>query len=637
MALKDIEKQLYGMQEETVEEEDIFEEPVIEPEKTRWRKPVPAGEPRPPVQIPKRPPFNFYQPRKKSVVLYVFLGLLAVVLIVEGIIVATKYFSRESNIDISFSAPSDVLVADPFELKVNYKNDSPNLLRGATLILELPEDVKSLTDSAQDLFVKRELGDLGTGSSNTQTFLLVALGNPNRIDNFKATLQYSLPGFGSRFEKSKTQNLNVNGTALSYNTILPQNANSGDEFVFEIDYSNSTNQTLTGLKLQAFYPLGFNFISASVEPAEGNNLWTLGDLPSKSNGKLLIKGALIGQVGSFYEFGSQLSIIVQNQLINLDKKTAGVTIQTSPLKLVIFVNGASDYIANLNEMLEYRIDYQNNTAIGLEEVIIKVKLDGDLFDLTSVASNGYFDSASKQIIWNAGNTPELRLINRGASGSVTFKIRLKSSYSIKRLSDKNFVVKVQVQMESPSVPPDTSLQKTTAVAEIDSRLSGKADLLVSAFFRDAASGIVNKGTLPLKVGVGTNFTIHWKIINYSNDLSSITIKCILPQGISWTGIIGGNYGDSAPTYNERTSEVIWQILKLPATTGVVLPAREVIFQIAAVPSLNQIGGYMKLLEKIEFSAKDDFTGQDIHLTIDAIDSELANDSTVKPDDGRVRQ
>ena len=630
MALKDIEKQLYGMQEEVVEEEDIFEEPVIEPEKTRWKKP------RPPVQIPKRPPSDFYQPRKKSVVLYIFLGLLAVVLIVEGIIVATKYFSRESSIDISFSAPSNVLVADPFELKVNYKNDSPNLLRGATLILELPEDMKSLTDSAQDLFVKRELGDLGTGSSNTQTFLLVALGNPNRIDNFKATLQYSLPGFGSRFEKTTTQNLNINGTALSYNTILPQNVISGDEFVFEIDYFNNTNQTLTSSKLQAFYPFGFDFISASIEPAEGNNLWTLGDLPSKSNGKLLIKGTLIGQVGSFYEFGSQLSITVQNQLINLDKKTAGVTIQTSPLKLAIFVNGASDYTADLNEMLEYRIDYQNNTAIGLEEAIIKVKLDSALIDLTSIMSNGYFDSASKQIIWNAGNTPELRLINRGTSGSVTFKIRLKNAYPIKRLSDKNFVVKVQVQMESPSVPPDTSSQKTMAVVEINSRVAGKADLLVSAFFRDAASGIVNKGTLPLQVGKGTNFTIHWKIINYSNDLSNITIKSILPQGISWTGIIGGNYGDSAPTYNERTSEVIWQIPKLPATTGVVLPAREAIFQIAAVPSSNQIGGYMKLLEKTEFSAKDDFTGQEISFTIDPINSELKNDSTVNPNDGKVQ-
>lgn len=637
MSLKDIEKQLYGMGEETIEEEDIFEEPIIEQEKTRWRKPESQKSPRPPVQIPKRPPLNFYTPRKKPKFLYFFLGLLALVLIVEGIILAQKYFSRDASISLSFSAPSEALVAAPFDFKVTYKNGSSNLLRDTTLIVELPKNIKSLSDASQDSFVKRDLGDLGTESSNTQTFNLVALGDANRVVSFKVTLQYNLPGFSSRFEKSATQNLSINGAALTYNTVLPQNVISGEEFVYEIDYTNNTNQILIGLKLQTFYPLGFNFISASIDPAEGNNVWAIGELSPKDSGKILIKGNVLGQPGSFYEFGSQLSIAVQNQIVNLDKKTAGVTVQASPLKLAIFVNGAGDYIANLDETLEYRIDYQNNTPIGLEEVIIKAKLNSDLFDLSWVSTNGYFDSSYKQIIWNAGNTPALRLINRGESGSVDFKIKLKNSYPIKVLSDKNFVVTVQAQMESPSVPPATNLQKTMAVTEISSKVAGKANLLSFGFFRDAASGIVNKGSLPLHVGIGTNFTIHWKIINYSNDLSEVVVKTVLPQGVSWTNMVAGNYGDLAPTYNERTSEVTWRIPKLPATTGVVLPAREAIFQIAAIPSLNQVGNYMALLDTTEFSAKDDFTGQDIQFTVNPITSELSNDSTIKSGDGKVQQ
>ncbi len=624
------------MGEETIEEEDIFEEPVIEEEKTRWRKPETKSS-RPMAQIPKRPPLNFYTPRKKPKFLYYFLGLLALVLVVEGVILAQKYFSRDAGIGLSFSAPNEVLVAAPFDFKITYKNGSSNLLRDTTLILELPKNVKSLSDVSQDSFIKRDLGDLGTDSSNTQTFNLVALGDANRVANFKATLQYNLPGFGSRFEKSASQNLSVSGAALTYNTVLPQNVISGEEFVYEIDYTNNTNQILTGLKLQTFYPLGFNFASASLEPAEGNNVWAVGDLAPKASGKILIKGNVVGQAGSFYEFGSQLSIVVQNQTVNLDKKTAGVTIQTSPLKLAISVNGASDYIVSLDETLEYKIDYQNNTEIGLEEVIIKAKLDSNLFDLTWASSSGYFDSSYKQIIWNAGNTPALRLINRGDSGSVSFKIKLKNSYPIKLLSDKNFVVKVQVQMESPSVPPATNLEKTMAVAEISSKVAGRADLLSFGFFRDAASGIINKGNLPLRVGVGTNFTIHWKVINYPNDLSDVVIKTVLPQGINWTNMVAGNYGDVAPTYNERTSEVTWRIPKLPATSGVVLPAREAIFQIAAVPSLNQVGNYMTLLNETTFSAKDDFTGQDIQFTVNSINSELANDSTVKSGDGKVQQ
>ena len=636
MSLKDIEKQLYGMGEETVEEEDIFEEPVIEEEKKRWRKPEVKSS-RPEVSIPKRPPLNFYTPSKKPKFLYYFLGVLALVLIVEGIILAQKYFSRDASISLSFSAPGEALVAAPFDFKVTYKNGSSNLLRATTLIVELPKNIKSLSDVSQDSFIKRDLGDLGTDSSNTQTFNLVALGDANRVVSFKVTLQYNLPGFSSRFEKSDTQDLSISGAALTYNTVLPQNVISGEEFVYEIDYINNTNQTLTNLKLQTFYPLGFNFTGASLDPAEGNNIWAIGDLAPKDSGKILVKGSLLGQSGSFYEFGSQLSVAVQNQIVNLDKKTAGVTIQVSPLKLAIFVNGASDYTANLDETLEYRIDYQNNTPIGLEEVIIKAKLDSALFDLTWASTNGYFDSSYKQIIWNAGNTPALRLINRGESGSVTFKIKLKNSYPIKVLSDKNFVVTVQAQMESPSVPPATNLQKTMAVSEISSKVAGKANLLSFGFFRDAASGIINKGTLPLRVGIGTNFTIHWKIINYSNDLNDVVLKAVLPQGVGWTNMVAGNYGDVAPTYNERTSEVTWRIPKLPATTGVVLPAREAIFQVTAIPSLNQVGNYMTILNETEFSAKDDFTGQDIKFIVSPITSELSNDTTVKSGDGKVQQ
>ena len=52
--------------------------------------------------------------------------------------------------------------------------------------------------------------------------------------------------------------------------------------------------------------------------------------------------------------------------------------------------------------------------------IYKATLDSDMFDLTSVETSGYFDSGTKRVIFNAGNTPALRLINRGDSGSVVF-------------------------------------------------------------------------------------------------------------------------------------------------------------------------------------------------------------------------
>jgi len=639
MALKDLEKQLYGMSDDdNGKQEDIFEDPRVEPKKNKWQDVMPPetiGKKEIILELPKRPPTNFFTPKKRPILLYVLAGILVLGLVGEGIILATKYFSKDTSIALEFSLPAEVLSADPFDLKIDYKNDSSNLLRDVTLILEMPKEVKSLADTVEGTFVRRELGDLGTGSVSNQIFRLIALGDANKVLDFKATLQYNLPGFSSRFEKVIEKEISISGSALSFDVILPQGIISNEEFMFQIEYANNTEHTLSGVKLQTFYPLGFNYINASNPPVEGNNIWALGDLPAKSTGKLSIAGNIIGQTGAFYDFSSQLSMVLNGQTVALDKKTAGLTIQTSPLKMALYVNNAMDYVAHAGEDLEYRLDYQNNTQIALEEVIIKATLDGEMFDLGSVQTSGYFDSGTKRVIFNAGNTEALRLINRGDGGSVTFKVRLKENFSIKKLNDKNFVVKIQAQLESPSVAPGTNLMKTTGVTEIITKVAGKADLIALAYFRDANSGIVNKGTLPLTVGKATNFTVHWKVINYSDDLSNVVIRSVLPQGITWTGQVSGNYGESAPQYNERTGEVIWEIPKLPATTGIALPAREAIFQIAGTPSLNQVGNYMNLLEKTTLSAKDDFVNSDINLTVKEITSELENDSTVKQDEGKV--
>lgn len=640
MSLKDIEEQLYGMKSDDSDdvEKEIFEEPKVEPERTRWKDPEPpkVKNKTPEYRVPKKTPVNFYETKKKPIVLYAVLGVLALILIVQGIFVAVRYFSRDANIKISFSTQDNILVAAPFELNIEYKNNSSNLLKNAVLTLELPEDVESVDDSGDGFFITRSLGDLGTGSSNNQLFNLVAAGGTNRVVEFEATLQYDLPGFSSRFEKAETKEVEIGGTALDLNLVLPTNIISGEEFTLELNYANNTGKTLTGLEVQAFYPLGFDFIDAINAPSEGNDFWSLGDLGPNENGKILITGTIIGQTDSYYSFSAQLSLLVNKNLVSLDKMTSGVSIQASPLKLALSLNDASDYIVSLGETLNYKVEYQNNTEVDLKEVILKVKLNSDLFDLNSVQSSGYHDSLNGQIVWNAGNNEDLRLIQKGESGSVSFSVQTKNNYSIKKMSDKNFFVKVSAQMESPSVPSGTDWEKTTATTELSNKVSGKTQLISFAMFRDADSGIVNKGTLPLVVGNATNFTIHWKFINYSNDISNLTVKTVLPQGVSWSNVVGGNYGESAPVYNERTGEVIWQISNLPATTGIVLPAREAIFQISVVPSTNQVGSYMTLIGPMEISGVDDFTGQQIDFTNGEINSSLENDSSVNDEDGKVR-
>ncbi|MCX8016043.1 MAG: hypothetical protein N2692_01955 [Patescibacteria group bacterium] len=635
MALKDIEEKLYKMKEGSPLEEE--ETPSFKKEKIETTEII-SEKPSFKIEVkPKRPPINFYQKSgKKNAIFYVVIGILFAALLFEGYLLAQKLSSQKTGIQININSTDNVLLGQVFPLDVVYKNDSANLLQNTSLIVELPNNIKILGSENNGQIFRKELGDLGTGSNNVERLYLVAMGTPNRIDTIKATLQYNIVGFSGRFEKSKIQTITIGGPIIDYNLSVPEKIVSGEEFTIKVNFKNNSNQTIPELRLQLYYPLGFNFTNSDIASAEGNNLWIWGNLQPYQSGEINIRGIIIGEVGSYYEIGMDASLISQNQPVVFDKKTTSLSILEAPLNVAIYVNNSRDYIARNGESLEYRIDYQNNTEIALSEVIIKAELEGAMFNYQSIATNGYFDSLKKQIIWNAGNTPGLKLLDRGKGGSVTFKVFTTSDYPARSFKDKEQTLKVKVTVESPSVPPKSNLTSTTAVAQIITKILGRVDFQYYALFRDAASGIVNKGSLPLKVGKTTNFTIHWKIINYNNDLSEVTIKTILPQGIAWTNVIAGNYGDLKPEYNERTGELVWRIKEIPAFSGVLMPPYELIFQIAATPSLNQVGSYMELIKETTFTATDKFTGQSINLKTNILTSELRSDPTVKYGEGQVQ-
>lgn len=636
MALDDIEKRLYNMKEGNPLEEEEFPKPTFPPteEEEEPQQEVPRYYSK---ETKERPPINFYQKNKKSnTILYIVIAVLFAGLVIEGYFLAQKVSTQKTGIQLDIKAQENILLGEAFDLEVSYKNDSANLLQDAILLIELPDNIQVLGSDNPTKLLKRDLGNLGTGTANIEKYTLVAMGTPNRIANIKATLQYGIVGFTGRFEKTQNQTITVGGPIVDFNISVPQKIVSGEEFSFKVNFINNSTKPLSNLRIQLFYPLGFNYTGASIEPVEGNNMWVWGTLNPQETQEITIRGTIIGEAGSFYEIGANVNLISENQIIALDKKTAMVSILESPLNLSIYVNNSKDYIAKSAEALEYRIDYENNTDIALSEVVIKADLEGQMFNLASLSTNGYFDSLKKEIIWNGGNTPQLKLLNKGDKGSVNFKIYTAGDYPARSFNDKNLYLKVKASIESPSVPPNSSLKSTMAVSELTTKVASKTEVQAYALFRDAKSGIVNKGTLPLKVGKSTNFTVHWKIINYNNDLADVRITATLPQGVGWTGVIAGNYGDLQPQYNERTSEITWNLKSVPAFTGILLPAKELIFQIVATPSSNQVDRYMDLVSEGVLKATDTYTGQEINIKIPAITSQLSADPTVGKEEGIVQ-
>lgn len=540
------------------------------------------------------------------------------------------------GVGLELTGPDQIQLGVPFKVQTNVVNDSGNVLKEVKLSLKLPEGVVFVGEENKKTVEFKNLGNLGAGSLVKEEFDLMVLSGENSIQQLEATVSFLPSALSSRFEKSSTFDLVVRGPGLLLDIAAPTKVFSGEEFQLNVSYRNESQIDLKNLKLAINYPPAFAFKDATLKPDVGNNVWNLGDLRPSSEGKFTIKGSLVGPDNAFFDFKADVEADFISQRYVIASKAASLSISPSPLSLRISLNDSEDYIIYPGDLLDYVLSYTNNTDVGLKDVIIRAKLVGAMFDLPTLVTNGVLRASDNTIVWSAANTPELAVLSPGASGQVSFRVKAKSAYPIKRLSDKNFTLKIDGQIESLTVPSFVAATKTLGITSFESKVGGQIKIDAKALFRDAASGIINKGPLPLKVGQPTNFTIHWQITNFATDVRDVEARSFLGGNVRFTGVVKSNVA-SLPTFNERTQEVVWRIDKIAATRGVLDKPVETIFQIEVIPSVDQVGKFVSLMQPTTLKAVDDFTGADLSASDIELTSSLTDDPTVGPSQGIVVQ
>lgn len=552
-------------------------------------------------------------------------GIIAAIAIFGGFLFYKTNFSQ--GITISIVPPENILIGVPFDALVNVSNNSREILQKVRLSVSLPEGMAFVGSPVSKTVDFRDLSNLGVGGLSQQTFKLIVLNGEGSFKQVSASAAYSSGSLSSRFEESSDASLSIGGYGLMLDIATPQKVFSGESFDTEISFKNESGNDLSDLKLKMEYPLTFTFGKSTLTPDTGNNIWILGGLRQGSDMKFKITGNVIGPEGSFFDMKAMIESVFQGQSYPISVKTGTVSIATSPLSLKIELNGDQDFIAAPGSDLRYTLSYTNNTDVGLKDVIIKAQLAGAMFDMTSVSSKGAFRSTDNSVVWTAASVPSLVNLPPGQSGSVDFSVRAKSDYPIKRLSDKNFILKVTGSIESPTVPHFVESEKTTGFAILESKVQGKIDIDAKGYFRDASSGILNAGTMPPKVNKATQYTIHWVITNYAADAKDVEVRAFLAGNVKFTGVLKSNAA-SAPTFNDRTQEIVWNLSKVGATTGITGKPIEAVFQIEAMPSVSDVGRAMNLIQETSLKAVDEFTGIQLSDKDTGINTTLPDDSTV---------
>jgi len=570
------------------------------------------------------------KPYRKKVFLYGILALVAITVIITGFVVVIKYKQSafaEDKVKVSLSGSQDVQSMELMTYKIKYENNNRIDLNDTEILLNYSENFRP--EENQNFIFENatnsriHIGDIKAHSKGEIELKGKLYAPKDYTIYINTTLNYKPANFNSLFRAENKFGVTARTSPLFLEVTVPLETASGDKVEYVIDYKNFSDRYFNEIKVKVEYPESFSFSSSDPAPSEGNNFWYLGSLESGQTGKIRISGALNGNRNEGKNIKVSLGMTMENQdffVFNMKEKITKIV--GSPLSVIQIVNGQLSPTVNPGERLSYNIAYENKGDIGLRDVIIKMEINSPVLDYSRLSlKTGSFDEPKKTITWKASDISQLANLGLGAKGEISFFIPVLDRIPVSSENDKNFTIVSVARIDSPDVPTPSASNKVVSSNRIEMKLNSKVVLDVAGNFSDP--NISNTGPNPPQIGEETSYTLHWRVTNVSNDLENVKISSSIPSGVKWKGKIYPE-GENV-SYNERSSQIVWNIGNLKNAVGILGPKRELDFQISIIPQSNQFSSFVLLLNPSVLTGKDLFTGREIRIEINEKDTKIIED------------
>jgi len=536
----------------------------------------------------------------------------------------------KDKVKLEIKGAERVVSGEEINYIVEYKNQTRLDLTKVKLVFHYPD--QSIPLETEDLVQTIDLPDLAVGQENQIELPVRVIGLQDETKKAWVELSYQPGKITSTFTNQAEFSTKIISVPLILDLDLPNRLVSGQSFNFSLKYLNQGEVSFDNLQIQIDYPAGFTFQTAEPQPLEGDRIWSLGDLMAGQEGKIFIQGAIQGEEGQVRSFQAQLGLFKEEQFTPMAETVSALQISLSPLSVSQTVNGTTDHITQAGQKLTYQIDYGNTTDVGISDVNIISKLESPALDLTSLElRGGSFDGASQTITWKASNLPVLEFLGPHQAGQLTFSVKVKDPLPIVNYSDKNFKIINTVKIDSPQPPLSLRDIEIAGQSQTITKVASQITLQAKGYYSDDL--IPNSGSIPPRVGQTTTYTIKWRLINTANDLSQVKIEASLPPHVQWQNRISPTNADLE--YDSQTGRLVWQVGDLPAATGILLPVKQVAFQVAITPGLAHLGSFVELVGQSKATGQDTFVDMNLESISQVIDTELPDDPTTSRRDGIV--
>lgn len=563
-----------------------------------------------------------------------FWGAVAVFVAVVAIgAVAFNYFfySPADKVELSFVGPEVVKIGERTRFQIVLANlDKRNTIRDLSLTFK-PDKGSELAEAKSLGLSLKYLEKLGPGSTHSEDLLALFWGKQGEKRVIEVAARYRIGNSNALFEKTAVIEVTLADLAISLGIDMPQQVVTDQTFRLAVEYKKLTPNVLNESFLILEPPFDFQLLRSDPEKDQyAEDLrWSFADLEKQTNNQVVIDGKIVKAEGQGRSFAARLVTMVRNQEITLSDISEDLVVIANPLVINVALEGKEKTVVSPGERLLYKIGFKNNYNASLKNVIVEVEVSDPWFRINTldVFQGGFYFSQDKRIIWNGGTTPQLLTLNPRESGEVGFAVELKDGYPENK---KNNTVTVKAFISTSDRPKEIGnlLQAETV---LEAKINGVLKFRPRVVFRDDPNnGFLNSGQIPLKANTITQFSAYFMVQAWANDFKDIVIKTVLPVNVRFEGRIKGDTKNTDFVYNPRTGELSWSIDKLEAFT-----AKEIVFQLDVVPSIDQIGKLIPILNKMQVSGVDLFTGNIFFLESSEIKSDLPDDETIDLVTGKV--
>ena len=513
--------------------------------------------------------------------------------------------------------PEETELLKEVEYTVKYKNNGNARLEKAKLIFEYPEH--SIVGDGKALRQEIYLEDIYPGQERTLSFKGRLFGNENETKTLKAWLSYQPKNLKARYESATTFNTAIKRSPVNFEFDLLSKVEAGKELNFRLNYFSNIDYPISDLGILVEYPSGFDFIKSVPKTLEKTE-WEIGLLNKAEGGRIEIAGKLTGEVGEGKVFRAKLGSWQDGEFVVLKEITKGVEIIQPALYIFQQINNNPEYTASPGDLLHYEIFFRNIGDGALTNLFLVVRLEGEAFDFDTIkSSQGDFGSGDNSIVFDWRRVSKLQFLDAQEEGKIEFWVELKKDLSSLGQQGKELVVADKIYLSQ-------------ARAEFVTKINSGLGIVQKGYFGDEVFG--NTGPIPPKVGETTTYTIIWQAKNYYNNVRNVQVKATLGENVRLTGKIFPD--EAALTFDLLSKEVIWKVGDLEAGQGVTATGPSVAFQVALTPGVSQEGTVPEIINKVEITGEDQWTGDNLRAPGSAINTTLPDDSTVNESQGVVQ-